>query len=664
MSAWKAPLRQAALKSTRTRPSGRARTAPEGKGRAQQISAQSLELFAVAAVDGGRGVEVHAEGELGQPAMMFITACTSSRAVIPVKRSLAVSSRCTVSRYWLRHLSSLTVFAVACNGGGTADATTETNGTTSSSGGDASSSSADTSSTGAETTETTATTAPTTGSVCEPGETQDCFSGPPGTDGVGVCAAGLATCTPDGLGFGPCEGEVTPAQEDCATADDEDCDGDPTCAPVGQHQWSRHFATTSGETIVSVRSSMGGALRIAGNYSDPLDLGGGKLPYKGGGDVFLAGFTADGTHEWSVGLGGPETQRAVALCPSEDGGVYLLGEYGLSFDFGDGPVAGDLMGLSTFVARFGPKGEHVWSRGIKADGNVSYFRARDVACDATGVVVVGPIGGTVDFGGGPVASKGEGDLLIARYTGDGSLAWAQRYGDEMDQDLYSVARHPSGDFVICGEFWGAIDLGGGPLVSAGTNDVLVARLKADGSHVWSQRHGDIAGEGCVRVATGPTGEIVIATDVFQEFPFDLGGDVLQGTDTSNCFLAQYDATGAHQWSRRCGSAWQLSVSDLAVDTGGRVTVTGVYETSDPFDVGLLLPAGKHPEGSTFLAQYDPNGTPLWGYVYDLPLFGSIVVDALGDIVLGSGFAESFDFGGGLLENLGYDDAVLTKIRPE
>lgn len=113
-----------------------------------------------------------------------------------------------------------------------------------------------------------------------------------------------------------------------------------------------------------------------------------------------------------------------------------------------------------------------------------------------------------------------------------------------------------------------------------------------------------------------------------------------------------------------GSAWNLWVSDLAVDTGGRVTVTGRYETGAPFDVGLLLPAGKHPEGSTFLAQYAPNGTPLWGYVYDLPLFASIVVDALGDIVLGSGFAESFDFGGGLLENLGYDDAILTKIRPE
>ncbi len=37
-----------------------------GEGRAQHISADSLELLAIAAVDGGRGVEVHAEGGLGQ----------------------------------------------------------------------------------------------------------------------------------------------------------------------------------------------------------------------------------------------------------------------------------------------------------------------------------------------------------------------------------------------------------------------------------------------------------------------------------------------------------------------------------------------------------------------------------------------------------------------
>lgn len=58
---------------------------------------------------------------------------------------------------------------------------------------------------------------------CAPGEQQACYSGPDGTQGVGTCAAGTQTCGE--AGWGPCEGDVTPAQEACAGGLDEDCDG-------------------------------------------------------------------------------------------------------------------------------------------------------------------------------------------------------------------------------------------------------------------------------------------------------------------------------------------------------------------------------------------------------------------------------------------------------
>ena len=52
--------------------------------------------------------------------------------------------------------------------------------------------------------------------VCVPGATTACYSGPPGTEGVGTCKAGAETCVADGSGFGPCAGEVTPQPQDCA----------------------------------------------------------------------------------------------------------------------------------------------------------------------------------------------------------------------------------------------------------------------------------------------------------------------------------------------------------------------------------------------------------------------------------------------------------------
>jgi len=60
--------------------------------------------------------------------------------------------------------------------------------------------------------------------ACDPGETRSCYSGPAATKGVGDCAPGIQTCTDQGV-FGPCEGQVLPAEESCALPGDEDCDG-------------------------------------------------------------------------------------------------------------------------------------------------------------------------------------------------------------------------------------------------------------------------------------------------------------------------------------------------------------------------------------------------------------------------------------------------------
>lgn len=61
--------------------------------------------------------------------------------------------------------------------------------------------------------------------ACESGATADCYNGPAGTDGVGACAGGVTTCDSDGE-WGPCVGEVTPANEQCANAVDDNCDGE------------------------------------------------------------------------------------------------------------------------------------------------------------------------------------------------------------------------------------------------------------------------------------------------------------------------------------------------------------------------------------------------------------------------------------------------------
>ncbi|MEZ4293506.1 MAG: hypothetical protein R3B70_00905 [Polyangiaceae bacterium] len=62
--------------------------------------------------------------------------------------------------------------------------------------------------------------------ICTPGESVDCYEGPNGTEGVGVCKKGQQKCNLEGTGFDACKGQTLPGNfEDCTTPEDDDCDG-------------------------------------------------------------------------------------------------------------------------------------------------------------------------------------------------------------------------------------------------------------------------------------------------------------------------------------------------------------------------------------------------------------------------------------------------------
>ena len=65
---------------------------------------------------------------------------------------------------------------------------------------------------------------PAAGCVCEPNASESCYEGPANTEFVGVCQPGTKLCAADGLGFGPCIGQVLPGIETCGSPADDDCD--------------------------------------------------------------------------------------------------------------------------------------------------------------------------------------------------------------------------------------------------------------------------------------------------------------------------------------------------------------------------------------------------------------------------------------------------------
>ena len=107
------------------------------------------------------------------------------------------------------------------------------------------------------------------------GQSQDCYSGPAGTSGVGACLGGQQACQAvAGSGnetWGPCVGELIPKTEVCNGIDD-DCDGtvdnvagagDP-CCPLGSPQGPAPDACNKGICSPGALQCQGGSLACVG----------------------------------------------------------------------------------------------------------------------------------------------------------------------------------------------------------------------------------------------------------------------------------------------------------------------------------------------------------------------------------------------------------------
>jgi hypothetical protein len=159
------------------------------------------------------------------------------------------------------------------------------------------------------------------------------------------------------------------------------------------------------------------------------------------------------------------------------GNVLVTGSFQGAVDFGGGPLT-SAGSTDIFVAKHsGTDGTHLWARRF---GGASFDGASGVAVDGAGnVLVTGSFQGTVNLGGGPLTSAGSTDIFVAKHSGtDGTHLWARRFGGtSSDGGVPDVAVDGAGNVLVTGSFQGTVDFGGGPLTSAGISDIFVLRLR-------------------------------------------------------------------------------------------------------------------------------------------------------------------------------------------
>ncbi len=506
------------------------------------------------------------------------------------------------------------------------------------------------------TTSSSASGSSTGGAACTPGEEVPCYSGPANTEGVGTCLAGSAVCGADGTPD-VCIGEVVPGTDHCRTPADEDCDGE-VSACTGEHLWSKRFGDGQGQNGQGVAIDSHGSTLLYGSFGGTLDLGG---PALAGDGAFLAKLDDQGNHVWSRSFTTstvPPTPRAIATDRYDN--VFLIGDFSSTADFGGGPLTSSGGSQDVFVVKLDADGNHLWSRVF---GDAAFQLGSGIVADTDGsVIITGEHTGTIDFGGGPLTNaSGQFNVFLAKLDADGAHLWSRNFGNGSVQYVRGVTTDTANNVVVTGYFFNTVDFGGGPLTSVGEADVFVTKLDQFGELTWSKRFGSLGGDGVQGLATDAQNDIVVVGS--STGAVDFGGGPLANAGGEDLYVAKLDAEGNHIWSRSFGDSAMQRALDVATDPLGCVFVNGLFRGTLDFGGTPLLNAGDDDaylvklgiDGEHLWSRAFGDSERQYGY--------GVVADGDGNVIVTGDLRLSIDFGGGPLTSAGDYDVFLARYAP-
>lgn len=137
------------------------------------------------------------------------------------------------------------------------------------------------------------------------------------------------------------------------------------------------------------------------------------------------------------------------------------------------------------------------------------------------------------------APPGGTTLAVIELDGAGALVGSTQVSATGVGSFVDLAKDASGAILLTGNFSGSINFGGGPVASAGGVDGFVVKI-AGGSVAWGRTFGGPGAEAAMAMTTGPSGSAHVTGTFAQGASF--GAGVLATPNAKATFVAEYDGT--------------------------------------------------------------------------------------------------------------------------
>ena len=302
--------------------------------------------------------------------------------------------------------------------------------------------------------------------------------------------------------------------------------------PDGDFRWVNAWGGIAHEEVWGIATD-GTYVFATGYFGSTTDFIPGAGEYNvtpsGPYDAYYCWYTTAGAYAGAKTWGSTGGEGAYDI--AEYGGyIYIVGTFEGTVDFNPAPAVMNKIsngGDDVFISKFNTTGTFQMVRTFGGDEN-DYGRA--ITADAGGIYAVGNFRDTVQFYSGPENEKesaGLSDVFIIKYNDAGTFQWVEAFGEEGADEAYGVCtENPGGNIFVCGLYSGTVDFDPGTSVDNHSNngftDAFVSKFESDGDYLWARTWGAEYYENATGVAVDSTGRIYISGHYMQTVDFDPG----------------------------------------------------------------------------------------------------------------------------------------------
>ena len=267
-------------------------------------------------------------------------------------------------------------------------------------------------------------------------------------------------------------------------------------------RWASAMAGPGNEQVAAVVVAADGAVLVAGQFEEELEIGSDLLVAAGQSDAFIACFEPDGEPRWAERIGGDGFDAASALALLPDGGVVVAGVFSGELEGAAARGESDL-----FAASLSGGGARRW---LVTAGGPGWDVVESASAATDGSVWIAGSRGRVERDDRARAAAGAGDALLVRLDPRGAVQVERRFGGAgWDQGL-AIAATEDGGAVLVGSFSGALELDRERLLSSGSTDAFAAGLDASGAARWAVRLGGTGEDAAAALSIDGAGRIAVA----------------------------------------------------------------------------------------------------------------------------------------------------------